>query len=331
VSFKVVAGFYFIAIAVFIFFWERFKGQSKIIGIIKKEMSIGYGFLISLIIPLAYFLSTGRLAQYLEWTYYYPLFKYPLLLFWLNKLYTKLLWFWVILILAFALSMIKNARKTVYLNPNNWLAISMGLFLFIPLLKSQASHCLFPGAAFLSIYIASALGGWLKKEKIMRNKLPFSLLLIIMSVIFGLSIYLYRPDALKRLYIINDYSNETAIKSAIQKIVPKDKKILVSDPLLYWISERYPNLPFFNFDYVQSSYWIEEHPRFFLDALRDPKLVLIESGWNSIAFYDQGFMKDEKNIILMGQFKKLLEKYFTVYDLGISGYTFWIRRDGLKL
>jgi len=330
-SFKVVAAFYIVAVVASVFFWEFFRIKKPVVDILRTQACICLGALIALALPLVYFLVTGRSLDYLKWTYYFPLFKYPSKTIWLYKLYSKLLWFWVLLAAAFVVSMRKKIRSKLYANLGIWLVFSMGLFSFIPLLKVQASHFVFPGAAFLSIYIAYVFDQWISEKRGLRGRAILMSMTIAVSLTLCLSVYLYRPNAFKRFFTIKDYSQEETLKHVVQRLVPKDKKVIFfrDSVFLYWLCDRYPNLPFFNFD-IQASYWIEEHPNTFLNVLNDPDLVLVEFNPDSPDLYDRLFLQKAKNRVLMGQFYELLKTHFVVYDAGIAPYTFWVRR-GLKM
>ena len=54
------------------------------------------GFLFAIGAQAAYFWSTDRLAPFIEWSFVFPLLHYPPHTEWLSKLYTKLLWVWII-------------------------------------------------------------------------------------------------------------------------------------------------------------------------------------------------------------------------------------------
>src|SRR5207248_1111440 len=83
----------------------------------------------------------------------FQLFHYPSNTFWLDKLYTKLLWFHLTLILSFFCSIaIVHVRRTVWTSDAAALAFFMGLVSYFALFKTQSSHYYFPGAGFFSIF-----------------------------------------------------------------------------------------------------------------------------------------------------------------------------------
>ena len=324
-AFKSTAGFYFLAVACFLLFWGR-RANKPLVGVIKDEFWLSLGFFATLIIPVFYFAYSGRLREYWEWTYYFPLFKFPPRLDFFYKLYTKLLWFNILFIVTFLLSFKASLRKLVAGSPNTLLLIFMGLFSLAPLLKYQPSHYLFPAASFLCIYLAavSDAGGWLKH--VVGNRMRFILMALAIVITVIVSVYLYSPLALKRLSGINDYSYEENIKAFIQKNVPVGKHAIFfkNSMFLYWVSERYPNIAFINSD-VNATYGMEKKPGLLLDALLDPNLVLVEFNRQSTGIMDERFHRREKNRDLLRQFYASLNSRFSVLDAGIAPYTFWKR------
>jgi len=330
-SFKAVAGFYWLASAIFIFFWEYFIAHNKISDIIKKELIIFCGLSITIIMPIGYFALSGGLWEHLEWTYFFPLFKYPSHLHWFYKLYTKLLWFFILVPTVFIYSLRANLRKKIYSSPNNIFIMVLGFIFLIPLFKTQAPHYVYPGAAFLSIFSAVVIDEETKRRGARFSiRIPAFALLLIFFVC-AISIYLYYPSAIKRLHSFSDYSYETYLKASIQKYVPSGKKVLYfrCDPFLYWISERYPNFPLVYLS-VQGAYVLEKNPELLLRALGDPNLCLVEFNPELIDFIDSDFLKKKQNTLLLETFSKILNKRFVISDINFKPYVFWIRRDLLN-
>jgi hypothetical protein len=126
--------------------------------------------------------------------------------------------------------------------------------------------------------------------------------------------------------------------------VPEGKKAIFfhsNSMYLYWISNRYPNIPIIEYDPI-SNYVLEQDPEILLAALRDPDLVLVE--FNPIVFsdfdahnlgmLDKKFLKKDKNKILIEEFYKRLKNDFTIADITLpeipdnpvdQPYVFWTR------
>lgn len=330
-AFKSVALFYFAAIVIFLAFWQFFKVNNSIKTIIKQQAYFFLGFFLAFLLPLAYFFLTSRIADYLKWTFYFPVLRFPSDTEWLYKIYTKLLWFPILMALTFLFSLRPKIKKIIYSDPVNILLIFIGIFSLLPLFKSQASHYLFPGAAFLSIYVSKVWFAAGKHFKIMGNKAFVLSIVIFVISTMAVSATLYNPLALKRLITFRDYSGEKKLKVVLQEYVAEGKKVIFfSDSMyLYWISERYPNIPFVHFD-VQAEYGLRESPHLLLDALRDPNLVLVEFNPKFIQKEGESYFRKGGNERLIRNFYQELQKYFIEKDIDELDYVFWVRRDSLK-
>jgi len=330
-SFKVVAGFYWLASAIFIFFWGYFMTKDKIPQILKKELSLFFGLSIVIIVPLLYFALSGRLMEHLEWTYLFPLFGYPIKFEWFFKLYTKLLWFSILMPAAFIFSLKASLRKKIYSKPDNIFIILLGFISLVALFKTQASHYAYPGATFLSIFVAVVIDEEIKNRAARSKKKIFALVSLFIFLALAVSLYLYRPNAIRRLFSFNDYSYEANLKSAIQKYVPPDKKAIffTNHLFLYWISDRYPNFPFTHL-YVHFTYALEKNPEMLLETLSDPNLYLVEFNPESEYMIDTTFFNKEKNVIIMERFFEILNKHFVIVDTSFPPYIFWTRRELLN-
>lgn len=327
-AFKTVALFYFMAGAFFIAFWHYLKMHKPIKNIVKGEFYFTLGLFTAIIIPALYFFFTNRGTDYFQWTYYFPMLRFPSNTEWFYKLYTKLLWFPVLLFLTFLISLKPKLRKTIYSNPNNMLLIFLGGFSSLALFKLQASHYLFPAAAFFSIYISEVWNIFLNHLRSEKNKVFIVSIIVLIIISFVLSISLYRPSALKRLVEIKDYTKEERLKNILQKYVSKDENALFfkDSMYLYWVSERYPNIPFIHFD-VQAKYGLEKYSKLLLNALEDPNLVLVEFNPKLINRKNISYFQIGENKNLLRNFYKLLQKYFVKKDIGPPDYVFWVRQE----
>jgi len=150
IQFKSVAAFYGVGALGALLLWsERNRLPSMV--------ALASGALVPTIAIALYFAASGRGADYLQWTFFFPLFEYPANTAFLAKLYTKLLFFLVLFVASTLGSLLPATRRELWRsNPIRvaWLFGALSLF---ALLKSQASHYFYPAATFLSIATASGL------------------------------------------------------------------------------------------------------------------------------------------------------------------------------
>lgn len=332
--FKATAALSFLGILSFLIIYLITK-KEPIIRSIHIIFKLIIGFLICLLIPMIYFYLTNRLTQHLEWTYFYPLFNYSLESY-TYKLYTKVVWFPVLFVLALVLSFNGKIKNEIYNSYPLILILVVGLFTCLQLLKSQSGHYLFSGATLISIFIAAV---WDKRvaayscKKYVSNNcfyLLSTLLLVMMSV------FLYNPKVLARFTHLEDYSKGEELKNYIRKYVTKDKSALFfkNNMFLYWISGRYPNYPFIH-THVQWGYVINKNPRLLYESILDPNLSLIEfnpeilfKGASTLylGIDDRDFMKKRKNLMIINKFYQLLTKHYVRSNEEIKPYIFWTRK-----
>lgn len=325
--FKSTAGFYIVAVLVFLFLSKLFNIQSKFNDIWKRIIYFLTGTLIAVCLPMIYFALSNRLIQHLEWTYYFPLFKYPSNCNYLGKFITKLSWHHFLFIITVMFSMNNKIRKNVYANPCINLAFFMGLLSMVALFKSQATHFVFPSAAFCSIYIAFVWETWMKLNKrSFRNKMSNLAFIIMFGILICASVYLYNPKVLNRFLMINDYSGEREIGTAIKRMVPPSKKAIffTNSMLFYWVSHRYPNLPCVHFDY-QPTYWLNKHPKILTNALLDPDLVMVECDFKWDKEADRIFLNKDSDVLI--RFKYYLHNNFIMNDHKMAPYTLWTKQQ----
>ena len=331
VSFKAVAGFYWLASAVFIFLWGYYKENEKTSGIIKKELILLSGFIIAVMIPTFYFLSLGKYSEHLEWTYLFPLFKYPQRLEGFHKLSIKIMWFFVLFPVIMAFSCKKTLRRKIYSNPDSLFILFLGLISLFSMFKTLAPHYVYPGATFLSIFVSAVLNEEINNRGVLSRDRILGLSVLIILLLCVISGYLYRPKAIRRFISINDYSREADLKRLINKYAPANKKVLfLGDPeFLYWISGKYPNIPFVHFS-VQFTYVLKNRPDLLLNALNDPDLYLVEFNPYALGIEDMKFFKERKNLETIESFFENLRKHFVISDKNIAPYIFWTKRDLLN-
>ena len=326
-AFKSVAAFYFLAILVFILVQELRNPARSAWRFLSRELLVTAGLMLALVAPLVYFGLTGRLTPHVEWTYLFPLLERPAESVWLSKLFTKLLWFDVLVVAALAMSLRRGVRERVYSQPDSVLALLMGLLSLLALLKQQASHYVFPGAVFLSIFIADVFKESLPLERIRAHRRVLLAVLSALAVLVCGSAWLYNARALQRLIGLRSYSNEIAVTQFIQERVPAGRNAIFfkNSVLLYWLSHRYPNTPYLKMD-VQETYALENAPDTLVRALSDPNLALVECDPKWIGIQDQGFVRRPGAQELIRAFLSGLEEAFVLSDSALPPYVFWSRK-----
>lgn len=276
IGLKLVATLYVAAFAVWIPIAARMDGESVGPSTIRRLALLGLGIAAALAVPAGYFWWTSRLDAHLEWTYQFPLISYPSRTDWLSKLYTKLLWVWLLVGAAVVLSLRSRVRPVVFREARVPLLLLMGTVSLLPLIKSQASHFAFPGAAFLLLYSVVAFDVLAKSSAVARRRLNPGLAggAVLALVLSGL---IYQPETVRRLTGMRSYADEVQLGATVAALVPPGRHaIFFGDGLtFYWLSGRYPNWPILHTD-VQATYLMSKKPESLLSALEDPNLALVE-------------------------------------------------------
>jgi hypothetical protein len=269
---------------------------------------------------------TGRLTEHLEWTYIFPTLHYPMRNDWISKLYTKLLWVWLLVGTALALSLSRAVRAGIYRNQSVRALLLMGTVALYPVVKSQASHFAFPGAACLVVFSAVVIDMWTTRVEA-RGRRSLSIAVVSMAVACLVSGLLYQPSALGRFVGMKTYAEEAAEAAAIRRIVAPDEYAIFVDSGLaaYWPSRRYPNWPVLHTD-VQATYLMQTRPAALLSALDDPRLVLVE--YNT----DAGLLADTtsaKNVAVRAFFQafilRLKSQFVRASTEGGQSRVLWVR------
>ena len=327
-AFKSVAAFYFVGVALFLLIRRVPDGYIAFGRRVTEIAFLAAGFGTALVVPLIYFGATDRLFEHIQWTYFFPLLRRPADTYYLGKLLAKLGWFFVLFGAAFIMSLRADIRWRFYAGPSNRLALVMGLASFIALFKQQASHYAFPGVAFCSIFMAGVLHGLYLDADFRQRFRTLLLLLIGMTALASLSVLLYKPNAIQRLTTFRNFPYETAMARFIrERVGPKDSALFFKhSTLLYWLSHRYPNIPFLKLD-VQETYALGGRPGLLEKALEDPSLKLVEydSEWPGIQ--DRDFGSDPVSRGILHTFHGQLVKDFEEVHPGLPPYTFWMRRS----
>jgi hypothetical protein len=310
-AFKSVALFYMAATFGYLLLSLR---QPPIAVRLRSALWIVLGFAGALALPACYFAATGQLQNHIQWSFVFPLLHYPSHTIYLRKLYTKLLWFFVLLLIAGLLASTYPLRRAIFDKKSRVVLILwMGAVSMLSLIKTQSSHYVFPGAAFLSFFIAETLYCWWKQNK--RS----SLLLWIpagAAILVFVSAWLYSPSAMSRFFYKRDFSYEDSLTAGLQALTrPEDRVLFLHGGMaLYWLADRYPVTSFISTD-VQTTYLLFQQPEMLMTALDDPRLRLVEFDPQSVQFDDSRFLATDHHRKLMDRFfRRLQERFAPVLD-----------------
>jgi len=290
---------------------------------LRSALWIAFGFGFGIAVPACYFAATGQLRHHVEWSFLFPLLHYPANTFSLSKLYTKLLWFFVLLFGAGLLASTRGLRKALFADSRILLVLWMGGVSLLSLLKTQASHYVFPGAAFLSFFIAQTLCCW-RSLRMGPRTLP-AWLPSAAAVLMIASAWLYSPAVFARFLHMRDFSGEGRLAARIQALaVPGDHVLfLQGGNFVYWLAGRYPTVPFTDTD-AQPTYLLFRQPELLTEALDDPRLKLVEFDPQNLVFDDPSFLESEHHRNLLHRFSERLQERFTrLQDPGIP-LSLWV-------
>lgn len=165
----------------------------------------------------------------------------------------------------------------------------------LSLLKTQSSHYVFPGAAFLSFFIAQTFCSWWNLRAPGRS-LPLWVPVAAAALIFA-SAYLYSPSRLKSFLKKPQFSGEDRLAARLQRLA------LPTDP--YLLSQR---------------------PELLTGALDDPALKLVEFDPQDLQFDDPLFLATEHHKNLVRLFSERLQERFIRVPNAPSSLRLWIRK-----
>lgn len=321
--FKIVAIFYIAGAAIFIAAWNLLKARAPFSDTVKHVATLGIGVL--LCSPLVAYAFAGQAKEYLHWTYAFPLLHYPADTIFLSKLYTKLAWFFLLLLLCGVLALNRRIRAVLQMSCYPGIALAMGLTALYALTKNQASHYVFPAAGFLSIFMGIVLGAAMSANPAMKR--VGVAMLCVAAVAVPVSAALYRPAAIKRFLHVRDYSEDARAGERIRSFVRKDQHALFFGHMkLYWSARRYPNIPYIA-HHVQFTDALRSDPDMLTRALEDRSLVLVEYDPQAPGIRDPRFFEDANLVQALRAFEDNLRRSFRPVDLGIPGYRFWLRAN----
>jgi len=331
-DFKSVAAFYAVGAAFFLFLAAFRTGSMRTLIFSRMPALLG-GFVVSCGIPALYFALTGRWDPFWRWSVTFPLFDFPRNSVYLYVLYTKLLFIHLIITGGILVSLRAGFRTYIYSDDHAVLALCMGAFSYVALLKTQASHFCFPGAAFFCIFVSIVIakafslpGGAFRPRS---WQVGASSLVAVALVVLSAS--LYRPGKLKVLFSVRDYAaDEGVIERSPPFTVPAGKHVWITAPgedvRWYWLAHRYPPRPFVDMD--QKTAWFLRHrPEVVFDGLDDPDLVLVEFNPKNPAMDDPDFGASAEDRALWERLYKELGKRFVPFHQEPNGDLFLRRAN----
>ena len=275
-----------------------------------------------------YFWLSGRFQPYVEWTFTFPLLYYPAHVQWLSKLYTKLLWVWLVVAAAIAASFDRRIRLAIQADDKIQLLLVMGAVSLVSLLKTQSSHYAFPGAAFLLIGAAVVADQWLARcwKGSFVAIVTFGAVALTSMLV---SVALYRPAALLRLVTVRQFDDEERLATELRALVPPGAAaiFLEGGTKSYWFSGHYPVWPVLNTD-VQTTYFVQHRAAKLLATLDAPGLQLVEFNPRTSEYDDERFFAAPESQLFLQTVQRRLESGFTRHDTRAG--VFWTRAASLS-
>jgi hypothetical protein len=323
-AFKSVAAFYVAGLLAWLVCRHLFSGRSLGRSVLQAALIVlGFGAAVG--VQAVYFAASGRLQPYLEWSFTFPLFHFPPRTEFLPKLYTKLLWVWLVAGGALVTSLHNTMRRAVYGDERTWLLLALGSSGLASILKLQASHYAFPGGAFLLIFVAVVFERWADAgyDGNPRTIVRFG---AAVSAACLVSVVLYRPGAVARVFTVRSFADETPLRSRLQSLVRADERAIFFDEhlRLYWIADRYPDWAVLNTD-VQTTWYVEHHAADLLRVFDDPRLAVVEFDPLSTTFGDPDFLRTPAARAFFRDFRSRLEAGFARRDDLAAPLVLWTR------
>jgi hypothetical protein len=319
--FKIVAACYAVGVIAWLFLVGRHRAANEPpVG--RRAALFLAGVAIVLMTSAAYFWSTGRLGPHVEWTYRFPVLDYPHRAEWLPKLYTKLLWVWLVIGSAMVLSTAPRLRGVVYADSHGLLLLLMGAAGLLPLLRSQASHFAFPGTALLLLFAVVVMQAWRETNPRVSGMLPA----LLAATACLVSAVVYQPEGIHRLLGMRSYAQVDRLGEAAAALVPAGSRaIFFGEGLpLYWASGRYPTWPMLHTD-VQAAHLVANDGHQLLAALDDPRLVLVEFNPRARHFNDVAFFDGPRGRAFIESFHARLQAGWRRDDVLLAPLVIWVR------
>jgi len=319
-QFKTVAAFYGAAALVALLLWSGRKDR------LVAMASLATGALLPTLAVWLFFAVTGRGADYLQWTFLFPLFEYPANTDYIAKLYTKLLFFVVLFVVTTLYSLHPAIRAQIWRSNAMRTAFLFGALSTAALLKTQASHYFYPAATFLCFVAARVLAIAFETT---LTKHPWRALTFaaVAMTLLGASVWLYQPAAVARLFTLRDYSHEERLRAYVERYTKPSQRIIAirNSTNVYWLTHRYPNIPLISMD-VQSTRYLELHGGVFDAALKDPNLACVEIEPNNPELEDSRLLQSPLARKQMDSLARGVAREFVKKPQPPPGFVFWCRK-----
>ncbi len=324
-TFKSIAMFYVAGAGLYLFYECFFIKKSTFWQITKKGTLILVGFAVPLLLSILYFYQLNRLEQHIYWSYIYPFGSYPAHTLFLKKLIVKTFWFILLSIISICLAFNVKDKSKYWSNSTFMISLFFGIFSLTSLMKSQASHYLYPAAPFFSVVIAMVYAHYSKiyEQKLNRIYLALTFLSVLVLVIT----FITRREVIQRLLIIDDFAIEKTYANTINRNLKAGDKALLIDfgSLFYFHSYRYPNVPFINTE-MQTSDYIKTHTDVYEKSLQDTTLKLVLFGFRDTVIDDSTKVNTPENKIAIDKLRQELNKNFTVETDSVLNIKLWHRK-----
>lgn len=266
VLFKAVAAFYLVGAAAWLL-QQRGVSWKTLIAI----AVLGIGATVPVLLASGWFLASGRLDDFLFWSFGFPLLHYPSDTRFLAKLAVKLGWTLVPVLVLVGFATTKRGRAALA-QPATLLACALGASAAFALAKSQASHYAFPALVFLPIALA------LVSPSLLAHVPRWSLGAASMLAAALLSVAVWqRPDVLQRVFARPDESLERDLSGffARDRLAGRGLLALQGTSRTAWATGLRPILPTVATD-VQVGLLLREHPAFLIQLVDANPTALIE-------------------------------------------------------
>jgi hypothetical protein len=321
--FKSVALFYLLGAMAFVLLWNVLQPSYSWPTTLKLVAALWGGALAAVVAPAAYYGPRAEAKAYFFWSYVYPALHYPSDTVYAAKLWTKLGWFWAALAASVLTVGHPRVRSALRMTAYPAASLALGLSALFPLLKNQASHYVFPAAAFLSIFMGIAWAALAAAYP--RSRAVFYVLGLTAAFLAAGSIWAYRPFAFRRLLTLRDYRDEAVLARHLQMLVPEEHTMLcLSHPLPYWLAHRYPPVPA-TATHVHFAHLLESNRSLLTDALDDPLLSVVEfdPGWTKLRAPQLQTAQAHEEILK--PFAEKLQHLYQPIEIPGSKFRFWVR------
>jgi len=280
--------------------------------IVNSASAFIFGFASVFMVASAYFWSTGEFADFINWTFLYPMNAYPAHTLYLDRVYTKLLGL-NLLYIASLFIFVRKILNSFFLSQRSWLFLCVSLSAMLIVFKTQAPHYFTLSYVFMLLMFVESN----KTLQINRNNLMVVLIIGLLAIS---SILMYRPSALNRLIEFKSYDyEEQGVVNLIKKnTTEKDLVLFISsdDTKLYWLTNRMPPRPLLSTD-VKHGWLMRNNFESFSKRVDNKNLKYILADDENYSLTDEVFGKDPKDFKLMDKF---FEKIRSTYQMSYIDY-----------